>query len=81
MPIEEVDDPVEAELLEKFKRLSHQRQHEILKLMDIFESMDITQFHSGQGVPTTGEGVITPSEPHPMLSHPMAQPNQKKGGK
>jgi transcriptional regulator with XRE-family HTH domain len=81
LPIEDVDDPVETELLEKFKRLSPERQHDILKLLDFFDTMDTTQYQSGQVAHTPVEGSIEPSEPHPMLSHPMAQPTQKKGGK
>jgi len=81
LPIDKVANPVESDLLEKFKRLSPERQQEILKLLDFFDSMDTIQSQSGQVVPTSVEGMIEPSEPQPMLSHPMAQPTKKKGGR
>jgi transcriptional regulator with XRE-family HTH domain len=41
LPIEEVDNPVEAELLTKFNYLTPHRQQEILKLIDFYYSADL----------------------------------------
>lgn len=41
LPIEEVKNPVESDLLEKFNRLPRERQQEILKLLDFYDSLDL----------------------------------------
>jgi transcriptional regulator with XRE-family HTH domain len=48
VPIEEADNPVESQLLEKFGRLSGERQQEILKLLDFYDSLDLNIHPAGQ---------------------------------
>lgn len=40
LPIEEVANPIEVDLVEKFKRLSKERQDEILALLDFYDARD-----------------------------------------
>jgi transcriptional regulator with XRE-family HTH domain len=41
LPIEPAANPVEAELIEKFNRLPDARRHEVLRLLDFFDSEQI----------------------------------------